>query len=266
MNSGKRRSLSTIKHLSEEHIFKFQFVKNTFRHFIHWGIAMALLPFLWSCLKNLFLMFPSFRFEKINSWWLFGCGMSAYFTIEHFLVKPMGLYVFGHEMTHVVSGVLSGAKIHSFKSSAKGGEVRLSKKNTFIALSPYIIPLYSITVLALYAVLKNWVFSPALIWSFQLLMGASLAFHLSMTFSAVHRKQPDLKFRGFFLSIVLIAIGNSLIFGLMMVGLFDHTPTLPKYLASILKETMHVWRLLWKFSITLIHQIPHIFQTIKEIH
>src|SRR6185436_4042264 len=129
---------------------------------------------------------------------------------ERLLERPMWLYVFGHELTHAASGLLFGAKIHSFKAKSTGGEVRLSKSNAFIALSPYIFPVYALVLIAIYAVTRHWWDPPQLKPVFQFLLGLTVAFHAMLTFSAIHKHQTDLKVLGFFLSGVLIVFGNVL--------------------------------------------------------
>jgi hypothetical protein len=44
------------------------------------------------------------------------------------------------------------------------------------------------------------------------------------------------------LSLVLIALGNILIFGVLGVSLFSRTPTLTQFASSLATETAIVWR------------------------
>lgn len=179
--------------------------------------------------------------EGFRSWWLYALGGVVYIAVERLIKKPMWLYVVGHELTHAISGILSGAQVHSFKATAKGGEVRLSKSNVFIALSPYIVPLYAVVLIGLYALARIFYPRPEITWGFQILLGAALAFHLSLTFAAFHSHQSDLKVVGFFLSAVLIALGNSLILGVLGVTLFTKTPSLKTFSVGIATETTRVW-------------------------
>jgi len=188
-------------------------------------------------------MIPSVGHEGWKSWGLYGVGALTFVVWQKVLPKPMWLYVFGHELTHAITGLLSGAKIHSFRAHSHGGEVHLSKSNIFVALSPYIFPLYALLLIILYAVLKFFWSRLEITFAFQFLMGFLLAFHLLLTFSALHGRQSDLKFAGFFLSGVLITLGNTLILGLFCVGLFSKTPTFSQYTAAIIGETVNVWRI-----------------------
>ena len=207
-----------------------------------WLLALAFLPLLWAAGKTVLSMVPALHAEGVRAWWLYAAGAFSYLFFEKLISKPLKIYVIGHELTHAVSGLLSGAKIHSFKARESGGEVRLSKTNLFIALSPYIIPIYTVFLIALYAVLQKWWPKPWAPSAFQFLVGLTLMFHLSMTYSAVHLKQPDLKLVGVFLSGVLILLGNTLILGFLGVSLFSRTPTVKQYVSEITHETFRIWK------------------------
>lgn len=198
---------------------------------------MAMLPLLWATAKQTMLMIPTVGQDGFHAWGLYAGGLLSYLALERVMAKPMWLYVVGHELTHAVSGLISGAKIHSFKAGARGGEVRLSKSNIFIALSPYIVPIYAVLVISVYAVLKRWWFRPEIVYGFQWFLGMAIAFHLSLTISALHKHQPDLKILGFFLSGVIIALGNALILGILGVSLFSKTPTFKEYFYRIMRDT-----------------------------
>ena len=211
------------------------------RRLSRWTIAIALLPFAWACVKHVALMVPAVAHEGAGSWWLYLAGAGAYLAVELAVEKPMWLYVFGHELTHAVSGILSGAKIHSFEAHSGGGEVRLSKSNAFIALSPYVVPIYALVVVGVFVAARHWWNRPELPYVFKFLLGMTLAFHVSLTFSAVHTRQPDLKLLGLFLSSVLIVVGNALIFGVLAVSLFERTPTMTQFASRLGVETFRIW-------------------------
>lgn len=217
-------------------------MKKFAKRLTRWLIALALLPCLWAVYHQLFLMVPDLLSEGYKSWGLYLAGAGTYILIERLLSRPMWLYVFGHELTHVVSGLLSGAKIHSFKAKSSGGEVRLSKSNAFIALSPYVVPLYAVLILGLYALTRRWWNPPYLTPAFQVIMGAAVAFHISLTISAIHKHQPDLKVLGFFLSGVLILVGNGLIIGVLGISLFSRTPAFSFYLRGLSADTISAWK------------------------
>ncbi|MFN0117039.1 MAG: hypothetical protein ACKVQC_01930 [Elusimicrobiota bacterium] len=219
----------------------FRVLKKGISRLSRWTMGVILLPLAWGLSLGLYQVAFSVTQSGWKTLWIYLVGAGFYFVIEKWVAKPMWLYVFGHESTHVVSGLLTGAKIHSFKATSKGGEVHLSKSNAFIALSPYILPFYTAVIILLYALVRHFWTHPYLLPSFQFLMGATLMFHISMTFSAVHHHQPDLKVLGLFLSGVLIFIGNILILGLLGVTLFQSAPKMRDYMKTVAKETGYAW-------------------------
>ena len=74
----------------------------------------------------------------------------AYLIAHAVVLKPDYLYIFGHEVMHVLATWLSGGKVSSFRVSPKGGSVSTSKSNIFISLAPYFFPFYTIIVAFVY--------------------------------------------------------------------------------------------------------------------
>lgn len=206
-----------------------------------WSLAVLLIPCVWAVIRELVQMTPLVAQEGFSSWWRYLLGAVSYLVFEQLLRKPMWLYVVGHELTHAISGILSGAQVHSFKATSKGGQVKLSKSNAFIALSPYIIPFYLFLLVGIYSLLHLYVPNKEITWIFEFLLGAALMFHLSLTFAAFHSHQSDLKVLGFFLSGVLILLGNGLILVILGVTLFTTTPPIKTVSWNIAKETSRIW-------------------------
>jgi hypothetical protein len=67
-------------------------------------------------------------------------GAACWLAIYLLMPKPMWVYVFGHELTHVLWTWLLGGRVKKFKASAKGGHVICTKNNLIIALRPYFFP------------------------------------------------------------------------------------------------------------------------------
>lgn len=147
---------------------------------------------------------------------------------RRFLMIP---YVFGHEVTHALWVKLFGGSVaNRFHVSLEGGHVMTDKVNTWIILSPYFFPFYSMIAATLYGVLLasakildlackggdllQTVWSGQ--WFFWAVIGFTLAFHLVFTFLLVTRSQPDLHYGGTFFSLVVIYMINLLI----ITGLF----------------------------------------------
>jgi len=150
----------------------------------------------------------------------------------------MRTYVFGHELTHALAAWMSGGKVHTFKVSKKGGSVTVTKPNLFVALAPYIIPLYSLILMAIFFGV-NYLYNVMMYWNYFLaVLGASLAFHAALTVYALKQDQPDLKSGGKFLSGVMIVLGNSFALVFLLGVLFPKTVSWKIFLRGAQAHTM----------------------------
>ena len=135
-------------------------------------------------------------------------------------------YVFGHEVTHAVWVKIFGGNVaNRFHVSLEGGHVLTDRVNTWIVLSPYFFPIYAILVATLYGALlfSGWFLDlmngsavlwhaiTSFHWLFLLVIGLTLAFHLTFTFLLLTKSQPDLHYGGTFFSLMVIYLINLLI-------------------------------------------------------
>lgn len=135
-------------------------------------------------------------------------GAACWLTVYLLLPKPMRLYVFGHELTHVLWTWLFGGKVKRFRASAGGGHVVVNKSNFAIALAPYFFPLYAVlVVLGFLAGHGLWNWRHYLAW-FHLLLGAAYAFHLTLNWHILKFGQSDIRDQGYLFSAVIIFLGN----------------------------------------------------------
>jgi hypothetical protein len=151
-----------------------------------------------------------------TTWVPFLAGAACWVTIYCLLPKPMWVYVFGHELTHVVWTWLFGGKVKKFKASANGGHVVVNKSNFVIALAPYFFPLYAVLVVLIFLAghwLWNW--HHYLAW-FHLLLGTAYAFHVTLTWHILKHSQTDISEQGYLFSAVIIFLGNAAV---LLVGI-----------------------------------------------
>jgi hypothetical protein len=138
-------------------------------------------------------------------------GAACWVTVFLLLPKPMLVYVFGHELTHVVWTWAFGGRVKKFKATSRGGQVVLTKSNFLIALAPYFFPLYAVLVILVYLTghfMWNW--QPYLPW-FHFLIGATYAFHVTLTWHILQTRQSDITDQGYIFSAAVIWIGNLLV-------------------------------------------------------
>jgi len=135
-------------------------------------------------------------------------GAACWLVIYLILPKPMWVYVFGHELTHVLWTWMMGGRVKKFKASAQGGQVIVTKNNFLIALAPYFFPLYAVLVVFAFLIghwLWNW--RHYLVW-FHLLLGAAYAFHVTLTWHILKNRQTDITDQGYLFSAAIIFLGN----------------------------------------------------------
>ncbi|MBI4424688.1 MAG: M50 family metallopeptidase [Elusimicrobia bacterium] len=180
---------------------------------------------------------------------LIGC---ASYPLVHLAAAGLGgglrrlLYVLGHELTHAIAAWMSGYKVHRLSVRPDGGHVDVSRSNAFVALAPYVFPLYALGVVLAYR-LWLWNGGPrpggAAHEVFLLALGAALSFHWVFTATALWTvRQPDLAAAGgAVFSLVLIALGNGLIVLGALKCLFPKLVSLEAAAALAARFTAGVW-------------------------
>ena len=168
------------------------------------GASMALLKVLHAC------------GSADTTWIPILAGAACWIVVFFLLPKPMWIYVFGHELTHVLWTWLFGGQVKKMKVTSKGGHVIISKTNFVIALAPYFFPLYVVLVVVMFA-LGNliWNWHGHFVW-FHLCVGAAYAFHLTLTFHVLQTRQTDITSQGYLFSAVIIFLGN---IGVLLFGI-----------------------------------------------
>ena len=178
-------------------------------------IAILLLPVCAGAARALWLVLCASGKTDVV-WVPLLAGAACWGVIFLLLPKPMWLYVFGHELTHVLWVWLFGGQVKKMKVSSAGGHVVVSKTNFVITLAPYFFPFYTALVIAVFAIGHFfWDWWNYLVW-FHLLVGAAYAFHVTLTWHALKTRQSDISSQGWLFSAVIIFLGNTvlLLFGL----------------------------------------------------
>ncbi len=209
-------------------------------------IAVALLPACYGVTLGLWSVLRPFKDVPEGSFYFFA-GVVSYFALQWVFFRPIRTYVFGHELSHAIAAWVSGAKVRRFHVSKKGGSVTVDKSNTFIALAPYVLPVYAVLVMILFYTacyfLPEWRrYGHAFLW----VLGLSIGFHMALTAYALMIDQPDLKSAGKFLSAVLIYLGNALSVILVLGLLFPRTVSWKRFAKVSGEETLEAVKQLTK--------------------
>lgn len=178
-------------------------------------IAVLLLPVCAGAAQALWrVLYASYGADTV--WVPLLAGAACWLVIYLLLPKPMWIYVFGHELTHVLWAWLFGGRVKKFKAMSDGGHVVVSRTNFIIVLAPYFFPLYVVMVMVTFAIGRLiWDWRSYLVW-FHLLVGAAYAFHVTLTWHVLKTRQTDITSQGYLFSSVIIFLGNVsvLLFGI----------------------------------------------------
>ncbi len=119
--------------------------------------SMIGIPFLFADAVLIFTL-PVLLARKITSsqGWFLVAGALAY-TAVHFLVRrPERLYLWGHELTHLIVAKLFFRRVHGFHiTSRSGGKVVIDRTNVAIDLAPYAVPFYCVVALPLIMIFRG---------------------------------------------------------------------------------------------------------------
>ena len=180
-------------------------------NFLRLLLGFALLPMFWGFIRSLVDAIlrvsgaeNAFSVESVS---LLG-GIAAFGLCWATISHPIRTYVFGHELTHALWGLLFGARPSDVRVSESGGSVQLTKSNFLITLAPYFFPFYTFLVIVValvtYAFLRPLPFLP--LWMF--LIGFTWSFHILFTLQTLTQRQPDVKLYGRIFSWTFILIAN----------------------------------------------------------
>lgn len=156
------------------------------------------------------------NFHHTAEFLLFVAGAAVWLFVFFVLPRPLWFYVFGHELTHALAVRMVGGRVLDFNVTREGGHVVSDKINTWIALAPYFIPIYSVIAIALYGLGSVFYdlepYRPVL----YVLIGFTWMFHATFTLSMIPKGQTDLAYGGHFFSLLVIYLMNLLVLSFML--------------------------------------------------
>lgn len=148
----------------------------------------------------------------------FIAGFFAYLLLLGIFQQPIRTYVFGHELTHVLWVWLFGGQVKGFQAAARGGEVKTTRSNFLIFLSPYFFPLYSALAIGIYLLLGLfWNLPPSALKYLSFALGFTWAFHLTLTVYVLLQGQPDIWAAGRIFSFPFIYLVNVVILSALII-------------------------------------------------
>jgi hypothetical protein len=161
------------------------------------------------------------HFWVTPEFWFFSLGLICWLIVYFGLPKWLTVYVFGHELTHALMVKIMGGRVSEFSVTRDGGYIVSSKINTWIALAPYFIPIYSVFVIIAYGLVSAFYdlqphaeLATGILYG---LLGFTWGFHASFTLSMIPRGQTDLAYGGTFFSLAIIYLMNLVVLSLLLI-------------------------------------------------
>ncbi|MEW6721526.1 MAG: hypothetical protein AB1346_13850 [Thermodesulfobacteriota bacterium] len=183
------------------------------RFFVYSMIAIPLLlvdsVLLYTLPVHLSARFTSMQFM------IFAAGAAIYLGFHFFVRKPERLYLWGHELTHLLMAKIFFRQVHGFHiTSRSGGKVVIDRTNVAIDLAPYAVPIYSLA-----AILPILLFRGRYPFSREFYLAAAAFFftmHISFSLEGFVHGQPDLRRSGRLFSGAVVALSLILIFPVLL--------------------------------------------------
>jgi hypothetical protein len=184
-------------------------------------IAFFLLPACAVLTQTFFTVFArATMVERLwagEEFWFFSLGAVLWLIVFFGLPRPIVLYVFGHELTHVLWVWLMGGRVSRFRVGREGGHIVTNRTNFWIALAPYFFPLYSILAITVYGGFSLFYNVQPYGRLLYAVIGATWAFHFTFTCWMIPKKQTDLREHGTFFSLVVIYLMNLVLLSVMLI-------------------------------------------------
>jgi hypothetical protein len=201
-----------------------------FRNIIAFSLVPAITTAGYTLVKNFLYCTVCVKSRYISFW----VGVFCYVTFQGIFHKPIRTYILGHELSHAVVGILSGAKIKKISVKKKSGSVVLTKNSIWIGLAPYLFPIYTLAITVVYIFLNRFIDIRKFYEYFIFIIGFSIAFHITLTVHTLLIKQSDLKSYGIFSSYVLILAVNTVVFTLLIALIFPEEMNIKKISFQVL--------------------------------
>lgn len=167
-------------------------------------------------------------------------GFAAYIFAYIAFFKLETLYILGHECIHAVFVWIFGGKVLSIKVRKNSGSVSSTKKNIFIDLAPYLVPIYTILIFVVYVIGSSFWKLSYFFRYFIFCVSFSFSFHVVMTIDKIKIEQPDFLDFGYLNSLILIYLVNVILLGACLSFLFPGF-AFGGFIGSFLESTKEVY-------------------------
>ena len=210
---------------------------------LKWPLALLSLGLLPSCFLLLYEEAVRHLFDHHESRYVvigvLGYGIVWYCFIRN--LKITFLSTLEHEITHSIFACLTFNRVVGLRATLRQGGLMtyVGHPNWLISLAPYFFP--TCTVLLL--LLGNFMHTLHYPWALAL-VGASLAYHATSTWTETHHAQTDLKDAGYLFSALILPSANLLAVAITLAILRDGSSGLIYCLQYLLHSPLNPLKLL----------------------
>jgi hypothetical protein len=132
-------------------------------------------------------------------------GSAAYLALRLLIRKPERMYLWAHELTHLLVAKLFLRDVRGFHiTSRSGGKVVIDRTNVAIDLAPYAVPLYNVLALFPAALLLGE--HPYVIYVYLGVAAFLFTMHLHFSAEGFLDGQPDLRRSGRIFSAAVVLL------------------------------------------------------------
>jgi len=214
---------------------------------MRWTIMTALGLFLLPATAGLVMSLYEFLVglqsasHHTSAFMYFLAGAGGWLIIFFCVPRPVRLYILGHELSHLVIAWACGIRGGRLEVRKDGGSVEVERSTVWVAMAPYLFPLYSLIVILGFTLFSRWIPESHFNTTLPLLVGVSWSFHLTFTGIALSQPQSDLRPYGTLGSLCFILFFNVLL--LTLVAAIHHPRPFSEELNHLLhsQKTAYAW-------------------------
>jgi len=217
---------------------------------LKWVVAVALAPVVWTMARSFTASLNSGETSVAPRLVAFVQGIGLYLALHVAFWKPKPIYLFGHRLLQQLFQAMLGSHVSTIPQGAmaQGSEVPAKPKGkgagsqgqVLAAVSPALIPVYTILVSAGLGLVRLW--TPLILSELLIAaaLGASLAFHLLMAIETIQETRQQQTFVAYLITLEFITLATVIITTLCFAFLVTDL-SVGSFLQQAFQETVAIY-------------------------
>ncbi len=211
-------------------------------YFLRYILTIPLIPASYA----LFIIFLRITFFSIEFSIYLGAGFfcaGVYLVIKRRIGR---VYVFLHELNHLIWSVMSGIKVRKFSVSREGGQLEVEKMNVIAALAPYFFPIPLAGFALMHAFAQTAYSANLHFFALQyVIAGFVFGWHVITTCTVIFKGQQEIRQVGLIYSLIVIFTMFFFFSGLCF-SIISPKFCLADFFRLSYKETIAVYSIIFK--------------------